>query len=91
LVPVSPYPRGNGELEPIGAKEVEGDENVIKRTSVDSKRAVVSLGAWRLCPSFHVDRADKQTVTNIVENVIRNLRSIDGRLYNDARHVCWWQ
>ncbi|MBO9419730.1 IS1595 family transposase [Labrenzia sp. R4_2] len=92
----------SGELEPMGGagKEVEGDETyfgnkdvITTRTKrgkagLSSKRAVVSLvergGSVR---SFHVDRADKQTVTSIVnENVNKEsaFYTDESRLYNDV-------
>jgi len=95
----------DGELGPMGGggKTVEMDETyfgdkavVTKRTKrgksgLSSKRAVISLvergGRVR---SFHVDRADKLTVTKIVnENIDREsaFYTDESRLYNDV-HAC---
>lgn len=92
----------SGELEPMGGngKTVEADETyfgdkkeVTTRTKrgksgLSSKRAIVSLvergGKVR---SFHVDRADKRTVTNIVWHNIHKettFYSDESRLYGDV-------
>jgi hypothetical protein len=89
-------------IEPLGGngRAVEADETykgdkdiVTKRTrrgksGLGSKRAIVALvergGSVR---SFHVERADKATVSRIVaENVSREaiLHTDESRLYNDA-------
>lgn len=93
----------SGSLEPMGGagKTIEADETyfgdkevVTKRTkrgksALSSKRAVVSLvergGSVR---SFHVDRADKMTVSKIVwENIDREsaFYTDESRLYTDVR------
>ena len=95
----------SGELDPMGGegKTVEADETyfgdkavVTKRTkrgksAHSSKRAVVSLvergGVVR---SFHVDRADKPTVTKIVwGNISREstFYTDESGLYNDVRRT----
>lgn len=88
----------SGELEPMGGrgKVVEADETyfgnkqvVTKRTlrgkpSLSNKRAVVSLvergGKVR---SFHVDRADKKTVTAIVRENMHK----EGTFYTDESKI----
>lgn len=93
----------SGALEPMGGngKVVEADETyfgdkevVTKRTKrgksgLSSKRAIVSLvergGEVR---SFHVDRADKRTVSKIVwDNINREstFYTDESRLYHDVR------
>ncbi len=93
----------SGSLEPMGGagKTIEADETyfgdkevVTKRTkrgksALSSKRAVISLvergGSVR---SFHVDRADKMTVSKIVwDNIDREsaFYTDESRLYTDVR------
>lgn len=87
---------GNGQ--PVEADETYfGDKDVVtKRTKkgksgLSSKRAVVALvergGSVR---SFHVDRADKATVTTIVKDNIAKeatLYTDESRLYGEAKNL----